>query len=180
MKDSLGRRLNRFEWKENRRLLRFNTGRVSVGSSFRSKEKGAGVTTAGTQEERDMVYQNLDGYVDFNVPWSFSFNYVLDIRALQNDAGNDSIVTSQSITFNADINLTKRWKITASSGYDFQRKDFVPTRVNLHRDMHCWEMSFNWIPFGSRQSYSFTLNVKSAVLQQLRLNRNRSWYDYDF
>jgi hypothetical protein len=63
------------------------------------------------------------------------------------------------------------------SGYDFVAKDFSFTSIDIYRDLHCWEMRFNWIPFGFRQSYNFSINVKSGMLQDLKLNRRRQWFD---
>jgi hypothetical protein len=42
-------------------------------------------------------------------------------------------------------------------------------------------MSFSWTPFAGSaarvSNYSFTLKVKSAILQDLKVTRRRSFYD---
>jgi hypothetical protein len=38
-------------------------------------------------------------------------------------------------------------------------------------------MSFNWIPIGPFQRYMFTLKAKSALLQDLKLNKRRDAWD---
>ena len=76
--------------------------------------------------------------------------------------------------------LTEKWKIGFRSGYDFVNKDFTYTSIDIYRDLHCWEMNFNWIPFGFLQSYNFSIKVKSAVLQDLKLTRKREWFDNNF
>jgi hypothetical protein len=38
-------------------------------------------------------------------------------------------------------------------------------------------MSIGWIPFGVYQSYSININARSAILRDLKLTRNRSWYN---
>ena len=86
--------------------------------------------------------------------------------------------TSQSVTFNGDLSLTKKWKISVSSGYDFTRKEMTLTSVNVYRDLHCWEMRFNWVPFGFRQSFSLDINVKSSILKDLKLSRRKDYRDY--
>jgi hypothetical protein len=35
-----------------------------------------------------------------------------------------------------------------------------------------------WIPFGFRQSYNFTIRVKASVLQDLKWEKKKDWYDY--
>ena len=78
---------------------------------------------------------------------------------------------------NANFNVTPKWKVGVSSGYDFKNKQINNTSISVYRDLHCWQMAFNWIPIGSRQSFSIELNVKSQMLRQLRLSKRKSWYD---
>ena len=86
--------------------------------------------------------------------------------------------TVQSINFNGDVNITKKWKIGFRSGYDFQNQDFTYTAIDIYRDLHCWEMTFNWIPIGFHKSYNLVIRVKSAILQDLKLTKKRDFYDY--
>ena len=165
---------------ENQRLGRFNGGYISVGTDFQSKrnENPDYLTTAGTPEERDMVWSNPENYIDFEIPWSFGINYNLRITNAPTSDGRDSLYTTQSATFSGDVNLTPNWKIMVTSGYDFQLKDFTYTALDIYRELHCWEMGFRWIPFGLRQSYIFNINVKASVLQDLKLTRKKDWTEY--
>jgi len=43
--------------------------------------------------------------------------------------------------------------------------------------MHCWEMRLNLIPFGTYRSFSFVMNVKAQVLQDLKITRNKFPFD---
>jgi hypothetical protein len=81
------------------------------------------------------------------------------------------------VNFSGDVSITEKWKVSFSSGYDFVQKEISFTSIDIYRDLHCWEMRFNWIPFGFRQSYNFSINVKSGMLQDLKLNRRRQWFD---
>ena len=87
----------------------------------------------------------------------------------------------QALTLTGDFSLTPKWKFTFNTGYDFTYKSPSLTTVGINRDLHCWEMSFNWTPYaGSAQrssNYSFDLRVRSAILQELKLSRRRSFYD---
>jgi hypothetical protein len=51
------------------------------------------------------------------------------------------------------------------------------TNIGIRRDLHCWQLSVNWVPFGRYQSYNFSIGVKSGVLRDLKLDRTRSFYD---
>ncbi|MFN0274772.1 MAG: putative LPS assembly protein LptD [Chitinophagales bacterium] len=178
--DSLGRNINQFEWDVNKRLGRLNSANMSLSTSLRSKrnENSEMRTNYGTPEEQQMVWDNPDYYIDFEVPWSFNTGYNLRITNTLSANGTDSLYTTQTLTFGGDINLTPNWKIQANSGFDFELKEFSYTSVNIYRNLHCWEMSFSWIPFGIRQSYVFNINVKSQVLQDLKLTRKKDWTEY--
>jgi len=124
-------------------------------------------------EQLEYINQNLDNFVDFDVPWTLKFYY----NFTYNKPTLDSEII-QSVNFNGDINITKKWKIGFRSGYDLKNKDFTYTSIDIYRDLHCWEMTFNWIPIGFHQSYNFMIRVKSSILQDLKLTKKRDFYDY--
>jgi hypothetical protein len=129
---------------------------------------------AGTEQQdggKEMM-NNPNAYVNFNIPWSFSGGVIIG----QTQSGAQ-ILRNAILNFSGDVSLTEKWKISFSSGYDFEQKEISFTSIDIYRDLHCWEMRFNWIPFGFRQSYNFTINVKSGMLQDLKLNRRRQWFD---
>lgn len=179
--DTAGRRINKFEWDVNNRLGRLTGGNFSVGTSFRSarKENPSLETESGTEGERNMVWDNPQYYIDFEVPWQFNISYNLNFTNLPVN-GRDSLTTTQTLNLGGDINFTPNWKLGVSTGYDFELLQFTYTAIDIYRNLHCWEMSFHWIPFGARRSYFFTINVKASVLQDLKLNRKRDWNEYNF
>lgn len=119
------------------------------------------------------VNANPDLYVDFNIPWTISVGYNL---AYSRGINQEASIT-QTMNFSGDVNITENWKVGGSSGYDLKNRNFSYTNINIYRNLHCWEIKFNWIPFGFRQSYNIDINVKASILQDLKLSRRRSWYD---
>jgi hypothetical protein len=119
--------------------------------------------------------------IDYSVPWSLQFSYSFRYNARYlylEDQMDRSVV--QNLGVSGDIRLTPKWRIGFRSGYDFDRKEITYTSVDLYRDLHCWEMTMNWIPFGFRRSYNFTIRVKSSVLQDLKLTRRTHHLDRAF
>jgi len=175
--NDLGTRIERFEWKNGKRIARLTGASISLGTSLRPG--GFGVTETrssarGTEAELNMINGNPSAYVDFNLPWSLNVQYNLAWSKPGLIAS-----TNQTIRVSGDVSVTPKWKVGFDSNYDFTRRDFAYTSLNVYRDLHCWELQFNWIPFGFRQSYNLTINVKSAVLQDLKLTRKRDWYDFN-
>jgi lipopolysaccharide assembly outer membrane protein LptD (OstA) len=173
--DSTGAPVERFEWANNRIGRLTNTG-ISVSTNLRSKEGNSNkpkTDNKATADELDYINAHPDAYVDFNVPWNLNIYYNINYsKAALIET------TTQSATFNGDVSLTKKWKVSLSSGYDFTSKKLTLTSINVYRDLHCWEMHFTWVPFGFRQSFSLDINVKSAVLRDLKLSKRKDWYDF--
>ena len=81
------------------------------------------------------------------------------------------MILSQNLTFNGDVTLFEDWRVTIGTGYDFAAKDFTNTQVNLLWDLHCWEFSARWVPFGIQKSLQLRLAVKAAMLRDVKLER---------
>lgn len=172
--DSTGRRFNRFRINESKELLHLTRASVAVSFNLNGKSKSQPKTSdRATEEELQMIADNPQAFIDFDVPWNAFVSYNLSY----NDFAITNKVT-QTLQFSGDLSITKKWKIGFSSGYDFVNKDLTQTNLSIYRDLHCWEFKFNWVPFGTLQSWTLDLNVKSPVLQDLKLSRRRDWYDY--
>ncbi len=118
------------------------------------------------------AFNDINEYVDFKIPWSVRIDYNFRYTKLQFKSK-----TSQYLRLSGDLSLTEKWKVSVNTGYDFSEKAVTTTSFSVFRDLHCWEMSFTAIPFGSRQSYSFRIAIKSSLLKDLKYQKKDSWYD---
>jgi hypothetical protein len=179
-----GRLINQYQFSKNGQLARLTSANMSFGLSFKSKEgkekeKKEENLTPEQKAELDLKKLrertgDIPEYADFSVPWDLSFNY--SFRYNKPDPEKSSIIT-QTVDFNGNVSLTKQWKIGFSSGLDVQKLLVTFTQFNIFRDLHCMQMSLNLVPFGYRQSYSFTIRATSALLQDLKLSKRQSSYD---
>lgn len=113
---------------------------------------------------------SLQSPSDAATPWNVRLDYNLNLaRQWAPELARDTSVVTHALSARGGVNLFKRYKIDVNGGYDLARMEFTPTNLNLYVDLHCWELSFNWIPFGVRQSFTLRLNVKSALLRDLKL-----------
>jgi lipopolysaccharide assembly outer membrane protein LptD (OstA) len=129
--------------------------------------------TPEQQEQLNAISRDPNAFVDFNIPWNFSFAYSFQYRTLDNGLNG---TRNNTLTFNGDFNATPKWKFQFNSGYDFKLNSLALTNISIYRDLHCWDMSFTWIPFGTYKSYSVTLKVKASVLQDLKLSKQQAYY----
>jgi len=133
--------------------------------------------TNRTQEqinELAAISSDPNAFVDFNIPWNFAFSYAFSYSNSLGIASSRSI--SNTLNFNGDFALTPKWKVQFNSGWDFRAKDFSYTSFAIYRDLHCWDLSASWIPFGTYASYSVTIKVKQAILQDLKLSKRKNYY----
>lgn len=162
-------------------LVRFRSGNISLSTSLRSKAKSAPTVPDSTNNATRFLRGGASEYVDFNIPWNLNLSYSLTAyRNYINASQKDTFLVDQNLIFGGDFNLTPRWKIAVTSGYNIKLKELSFTSLDIYRDLHCFEMRLNTIPFGPLKSFTFTLNVKAAVLQDLRLLRRRDFRDSAF
>ncbi len=171
--DTVGRKVNRWLVYETGELTRMTNASVAVTFNLNGKTKPNPLqSTQGSPNELAMLNAQQGAYVDFNVPWNVMVNYNLSVvKLIQEDR------VTQTVGINGDINITPKWKIGFSTGYDFVNNKVAQTSLSIYRDLHCWDFSLNWVPFGSIQSWSFDLKVKSAMLQDLKLSRRKDYFD---
>ena len=112
---------------------------------------------------------------DASTPWNARLDYNVNLsRQWASELQRDTSVVTHALSARGSVNVLKRYKLDVTTGYDLARREFTPTNLNFYVDLHCWELSFNWIPFGVRQSFSLRLNVKSALLRDLKLEARGS------
>ncbi len=175
--DGEGNRTKTFQTNIDGSLGTFTSADFALNLSFKSKtgKKGDYQSSAGSRAELDQINRNKDQYLDFNIPWSISFDYKINYSKLFNN--EDPFRLIQTIGVNGTLKITENWMIDYLTNYDITEKQFSFSSIDIRRDLHCWEMAFHWVPFGNLQSYSIQINVKSAMLQDLKLQRRRNWYD---
>ena len=172
------RRINELAIKNNQGIGSLSFISMSLGMRFSAKDfKNSNneekESNFGTRQEMEYINSNIAEYVDFNVPWSLNMNYNLNRRK----TGFKSPTLTQTITMSGDISISEKTKLSMRSGYDFKNKMLTQTSINAVRDLHCWRISFNWVPFGRFQSYNLSINAVSALLQDLKLEKKSRFFD---
>lgn len=132
------------------------------------------------QEHGNKSETDKDGYQKFNMPWSLSFDYSMRY-------GNTSKIDSarkeykRELTHNLGVrgtlSLTSNWNISLGLSYDFNEGKITYSTMSVSRNLHCWNMTANIVPFGPYKSYNFVVQVSSELLQDLKYEQ-RSDYSY--
>ena len=109
-----------------------------------------------------------DGYMPFKMPWNLTVSY--GIIMAENTAAEIDVKTmrypykfTQNMNLSGNIGISDNWRITFTSGYNFQFKKLTTTTMNISRDLHCFEMSCG-IVLSPYTSFNFSFRATSQML----------------
>ncbi|XMO86365.1 putative LPS assembly protein LptD [Algibacter sp. AS12] len=120
-------------------------------------------------EKRGEKEEESSELYNFKIPWSFRVAYAVNYgnSARQNE------ISSHSLMFSGDIELSTKWSVGGSSGYDLKNAGFTYTQLRFERDLLSWRMNFSWVPFSTRSSWNFFIGIKSSILSDLKYEKRR-------
>ena len=199
-RDTSGRPLDRYLFDApGRKLARLASANASVSFAFNpasrqraptSNQQAAqanvpglpGTPTDPTGAVAGTVLPNggLGGVADyeaFDLPWTLTAGFGLNYAAPspRGQLPNVPLLSTSTLRLSGSVQLTQKWALTYDTSLDTRTGQLVAPNINIVRDLHCWLLSANWFPVGDLQSYVINLNVKSTILQDLKLTRNRSY-----
>ncbi|MCR4829262.1 MAG: hypothetical protein K5864_07365 [Bacteroidales bacterium] len=192
--DTLGNKHNEFLWHTRKKLFLLNQSTWSTQFSFSLNNNTfkKGVKQNGTVVQPILMspYDRDNGlfmgtYADFSVPWNLSVSYTLSYVSTY-DAARFNIASkaTHSVNISGNMTLTDNWRVAVTTGYDFTNKGLSYTSIDIYRDLHCWEMRFNWVPFGYYKSWNFAINIKAGSLKDVKYEKrqnyqsNQGYYTY--
>ena len=196
--DYRGQRYNRFNVQQTGRLVRLTNANVSLGFSLSGEGAGkgndgsgsgggGGVKMTGESPAYTRVYYHpvtgefIPGgwvyYLNPEVPWSVSFNYTYSYSRTYQYSNNQLIARNnhtQTLNINGQVRLTKALNLNLTTGFDLTKMKLTTTQISATYDLHCFEISFSWVPLGQWKQWSFRINAKAAALADLLSYRKGS------
>ncbi len=132
----------------------------------------------------EMQAQDVDGYAQWECPWSLTVNYSVNYGYGEFDPVKLDYrgKFNQNLSFSGNIRPTKNWNISMSCSYDFNAHKIAYMNCSVSRDLHCFTMTASFVPVGPYKSYNFTIAVKSSLLKDLKYDKRSSnqngvsWY----
>jgi hypothetical protein len=108
-------------------------------------------------------------FYNYKMPWSVRFAYAANYT----NTRRENKISSHSLMFSGDVELSPKWTVGASSGYDLLNQGFTFTQLRFERDLLSWRMNFTWVPFSNRSSWNFFIGIKSNMLKDLKYDQRR-------
>jgi hypothetical protein len=189
--DKQGYRVNKYDVDFTKlKFGHITNGGVSFSTSFKSKEKKEGaaaskeksvpidpfMTPDEQQRQLQYVKANPSEFTDFDIPWTLTVSYSFQFnRIMKPDYSGFKTQTYSTLNFNGDFSLTPKWKIGGTGYVDVAKANIQQLSMFITREMHCWQLAINVTPIGIYRSFSITVNPKSGILRDLRINRSRTF-----
>ena len=192
--DTFGFDKNKYAWQAKKFSLgRITTGNVAISTSFKSKPKDDKLAQQKAQSESqnqipmtmeeqqaqlNYIRNNPAQFADFNIPWSLNLSLAFNFTNAEKPdySGFHTTITS-SLNWSGDFNLTEKWKIMLNGYYDLKAAQMQSLTMSISRDLHCWQMSINVTPVGYTHYFSITISPKAGILQDLKINRTKQFFN---
>ncbi len=191
VKDRNGRRINEFHYDRTNRFLRFDRAaiRLSTGMTVGEivdflkfdgsleedvNQRGSSSRRGQSRQQEEGLESVVDLFRDFRISHDIVLMWTTDPVT-----GAKLDVTTNSINTRGNIRLTPKWNLSVGNiGYDFNSKRITYPYLGFTRDLHCWEMGFNWAP--ERGTYSFYIRVKQGPLNFIKIPYEKNNQDTFF
>ncbi len=188
--DSLGRRIPELLIKKGKGLWRVQNAGISFQTTFSDQGFTTGATSAAVADsaaarrerfnfeqipfnQAEFFGEHVRGVSEFQIPWqigvSGSYN-VSRIRA-------EELQTSFNLSTTFSFSLTPTTMISSSGSYDFKLGKFLIPSISLFKNLHCWEMAFDWRPSGYGRGFYFRIGLKADQLRDIKLEQTQSFYN---
>jgi hypothetical protein len=193
------RRVNTLVWNDSKKFLRFERFNFRISTRLTMKQIKGLFGKSSTSSSRESSSSrssrsSSSGFGDPNAPTSsrkavntaeeslssifddFSIEHVFDLSVASNDGEKDLTIGNHSIRMRGSVPVSQFWSLNVGNiSYDIKRKSLVYPSIGISRDLHCWQLSFNWQP--QRDSFSFFIGVKSSMLNFIKYNYGRNNVD---
>ncbi|WP_158210672.1 putative LPS assembly protein LptD [Myroides phaeus] len=116
-------------------------------------------------EERD-----FEGFFNAKLPWDLTFAYSLTY----NNSSRQNEIVNNSVMVSGNVELTPKWRVGVSTGYDFVQKGVTFTQLRFERDLMSWRMDFSWVPIGPYQSWGFFIGIRSSMLSDIKWEKRKA------
>ncbi|UPQ79127.1 LPS-assembly protein LptD [Flavobacterium azooxidireducens] len=190
--NAAGRRVNTWNIDNGGSLFRMTSANMTINYSLSSEgnksnnENSQGARNGGREDDlfgtntnlgdrRESQFGNDDKndseepteFYNAKLPWDLTFAYSLTYG----NNNREKKIIGNSVMISGNLDITPRWKMGVSSGYDFVQKGVTFTQLRFERDLLSWRMDFNWAPFGDYASWGFFIGIKSSVLSDIKWDK---------
>jgi hypothetical protein len=143
-----------------------DTGKPGLGDRFKQRYDY-------TEEFYDFYGDNSPGFSPINIPWTLSLGLTYQYSKPFADKSTDP-TERINLTSNFSFKITDTWSVSGSAQYDFVNKELLAPSFDLTKDLHCWQLTFQWWPIGFNSGFYLKFGIKAPQLQDLKIEKQDS------
>ncbi len=103
-----------------------------------------------------------------NFGWTMDVNYTYNYSKPAFEAS-----THQTFGIRGKVQLTKKTEFNYNLPINLKTRNFATTGYfNIKRDLHCWLITLNYLPFYENLNFSFIIQPKASLLRDVKFDRN--------
>ena len=191
--DINGTQMDKFNINNGGSLFRLTNANMTLNYAFSSKNFKKGKNTDNTvsggraddlfgsamntdlskpmkeEDPKDKEKEEKQRLFSASMPWDLTLAYSLSYS----NTNRNPMISSNSLMVSGNIDLTPKFRVGMSSGYDFKDKGVTYTQFRFERDLNSFRMSFSFSPFGYRNSWNFFIGIKASMLSDLKWEKNK-------
>jgi len=153
------RRVNQFAWKNGQGLGTIRNASFNLNASINPSNaqnpgevrdeltnqfmQQGGVMNEFVESQINQIVIDPSQYIDWNIPWNLTVGYNLPYSKPTN--GNSNVTSA--VQLSGDVSISEKWKINFNTGINLVDQVITQSMIGIARDLHCWQMNVNWIPF---------------------------------
>ncbi len=193
-----GVRCNKFLIITKHKLARISNASASMSYSLNGKgsingndgRKDASSSGSKDQEYYRVYYHPLTGeyipggwlyYLNPEIPWSLSFSLNMSYSGSYSYTNNQLQKVNRwtrTATMSGQLRLTKALNFSLNTGFDLNTFSMTTSQLSATYDLHCFNISVNWVPTGKWQSWGFRIAANSSTLSSLlKYDKSSSFWD---
>ncbi|MFM7300422.1 MAG: hypothetical protein ACKO1R_04705, partial [Crocinitomicaceae bacterium] len=104
--------------------------------------------------------------------WKVTFSHIYSLQANQfiTSSNSKSFNQVQTISCSGDISFTKTWNLSGNVNFNLMDGSITNSFFTLNRNLHCWALSFYWVPIGGNKSFLLSIRNTSSLFKDAKFD----------
>lgn len=115
------------------------------------------------ESDVDLYAEHTPGWTPLVVPWEATVGMSYTYTKTNPDLYSEALLLS----FRGNLSLTQTLKISAFGSVDLLTGRLNNPIIDINKQIHCWNLSLNWVPIGANQGFYLRFSAAAPQLQGL-------------
>ena len=152
---------------------------TSLTTSVTLAPKSSRAKIAESGEQRNTNWDSDFNYfalhpeqaIYFDIPWKISLSHVYTLNANQaiSNLSKEKFFQTQTLVMNGDVSFTKKWNISGNLNINVNSLKLTNAFISLNRNLHCWALSFYYVPVGGNRSFLLSIRNTSSIFKDAKI-----------